>query len=151
MIKLPLSTETLIWLYIIGWVEGNLLRCKYYHEYLACEEEDSCEQYILLEEDWELLSGECLVILLKFLSYSLTALERQSQFQSMSYLVSENKLIYFLICSTQMKITWFIFVKKLGNNGKRNFSASRASSCVPKSSGDGKVSSWIFWDWQQWF
>ena len=43
----------------------SLLRCNYYHEYLACEEEDFCERYILYEEDWELLSGERLVILLK--------------------------------------------------------------------------------------
>ena len=45
--------------------EGSLLRCNYYHEYLVCEEEDFCEQYILVEGDWELLSGEHLVILLK--------------------------------------------------------------------------------------
>ena len=63
--KLPLLTETLIWLNIIGWVGGSLLRCNYYHEYLACEEEDFCERYILVEGDWELLSGERLVILLK--------------------------------------------------------------------------------------
>ena len=43
----------------------SLLRCNYYHKYLACEEEDFCERYILLEGDWELLSGERLVILLK--------------------------------------------------------------------------------------
>ena len=43
----------------------SLLRCNYYHEYLACEEEDFCERYVLLEGDWELLSGERLVILLK--------------------------------------------------------------------------------------
>ena len=24
----------------------SLLRCKYYHEYLACEQEDFCERYI---------------------------------------------------------------------------------------------------------
>ena len=50
---------------MIGWVGGSLLRYNYYHEYLACEEEDFCERYILHEEDWELLSGERLVILLK--------------------------------------------------------------------------------------
>ena len=43
----------------------SLLRCNYYHEHLACEEEDFCERYILLEGYWELLSGERLVILLK--------------------------------------------------------------------------------------
>ena len=43
----------------------SLLRCNYYHEHLACEEEDFCERYILLEGDWELLSEERLVILLK--------------------------------------------------------------------------------------
>ena len=43
----------------------SLLRCNYYHEYLACEEEVFCERYILLEEDWELLPGERLVVLLK--------------------------------------------------------------------------------------
>ena len=32
---------------------------------LACEEEHFCERYILLEGDWESLSGERLVILLK--------------------------------------------------------------------------------------
>ena len=47
------------------WVGGSLLRCNYYLEYLACEEEDFSERYILVEEDWELLSGERLVILLK--------------------------------------------------------------------------------------
>ena len=30
-------------------MEGSLLRCNYYHEYLACEEEDFCERYILFE------------------------------------------------------------------------------------------------------
>ena len=39
-LKLPLSTETLIWINIVGSVGGSLLRCNYYHEYLACEEED---------------------------------------------------------------------------------------------------------------
>ena len=43
----------------------SLLRCNYYHEYLACEEKDFREWYILLEGDWELLSGERLVIFLK--------------------------------------------------------------------------------------
>ena len=50
-LKLPLATGTLIWLNIIVWVGGSLLRCNYYHEYLACEEEDFCERYILLEGD----------------------------------------------------------------------------------------------------
>ena len=51
---------------LILWREGgSLLRCNYYYEYLACEEEDFCEQYILVEAGWELLSGERLVILLK--------------------------------------------------------------------------------------
>ena len=44
---------------------GSLLKCNYYHEYLACEKKDFCERYILLVGDWELLSGERLVILLK--------------------------------------------------------------------------------------
>ena len=48
-LKLPLSTETLVWLNVIGWVGGSLLRCNYYHESLACEEEDFCERYILGE------------------------------------------------------------------------------------------------------
>ena len=43
----------------------SLLKYNYYYEYLACEEEDFCERYILAEGDWELLSGERLVILLK--------------------------------------------------------------------------------------
>ena len=36
----------------------SLLRCNYYCEYLACEEETFGEQYILLKGDCELLSGE---------------------------------------------------------------------------------------------
>ena len=43
----------------------SLLKYNYYYEYLACEEEDFCERYILAEGDWELLSGERLIILLK--------------------------------------------------------------------------------------
>ena len=41
----------------------SLLRCNYYHEYLACDEEDLWTIHITW--DWELLSGERLVILLK--------------------------------------------------------------------------------------
>ena len=41
----------------------SLLRCNYYHEYLACDEEDLWTIHI--PWDWELLSGERLVILLK--------------------------------------------------------------------------------------
>ena len=44
--KIPLATETLIWLNIIGNVGGSLLRCNYYQEYLACEQEDICQRYI---------------------------------------------------------------------------------------------------------
>ena len=29
----------------------SLLRCNYYYEYLACEEGDFCERYILVEGD----------------------------------------------------------------------------------------------------
>ena len=39
-LKVPLATETLIWLYIIGSVGGGLLRCNYHHEYLICKQED---------------------------------------------------------------------------------------------------------------
>ena len=35
------------------------------HEYLAYEQKDFCRRYILREGDWELLSGERFVILLK--------------------------------------------------------------------------------------
>ena len=45
-LKLWLATETLICLNIRAWVGGSLLRCNYYNEYLACEQEDFCEQYI---------------------------------------------------------------------------------------------------------
>ena len=48
-LKLSLSTETLIWLNIIGWAGGSLLRCNHYHEYLACKDEDFCERYVLVE------------------------------------------------------------------------------------------------------
>ena len=44
-LKLRLATETLICLNIIGWVGGGLLRCNYYDEHLACEQEDFCERY----------------------------------------------------------------------------------------------------------
>ena len=43
----------------------SLLRCSYYDEYLACDQEDFCERYIKFKRNWELLSGERLVILLK--------------------------------------------------------------------------------------
>ena len=62
-LKLPLATETLISLNIIGWVGGSFLRCNYYDEYLACEQEDFCERYIKFKGNWELLSGERLAIL----------------------------------------------------------------------------------------
>ena len=64
-LKLPLATETLIWLNIIGWVRGRLLRCNYCDEYLACEQENFYEPYIKFKRNWELLSGEGLVILLR--------------------------------------------------------------------------------------
>ena len=38
---------------------------------LACEEEDFCERYILDEGNWELLFGERLVILFKFVQLQL--------------------------------------------------------------------------------
>ena len=41
----------------------SLLRCNYYDEYLACEQEDFCERYIKFKGNWELLSGERLAIL----------------------------------------------------------------------------------------
>ena len=65
MLKLPLATETFIWLNIIGWVGGSLLRCNYYDEYLTCEQEYFCGRYIKFKGNWELLSRERLVILLK--------------------------------------------------------------------------------------
>ena len=40
----------------------SLLRCNYYDEYLACEQEDFCERYIKFKGNWELLSEERLVI-----------------------------------------------------------------------------------------
>ena len=44
----------------------SFLRWNYYHEYLACEQEDFCEGYILVEGDWVRTTVERLVILLKF-------------------------------------------------------------------------------------
>ena len=61
-LKLPLATKTFIWLNIY-WVGGSLLRCNYYKEYLAYEQEDFCEQYIKFKGNWELLSAERLAIL----------------------------------------------------------------------------------------
>ena len=51
----------------------SLLRCNYYHEYLVCEEDNFSERYILLKGDWELLSGECLIILLKIAQLQLNS------------------------------------------------------------------------------
>ena len=62
-LKLPLATKTFIWLNIIYWVGGSLLRCNYYKEYLAYEQEDFCEQCIKFKGNWELLSAERLAIL----------------------------------------------------------------------------------------
>ena len=45
-LKLFFAAETLIWLNIIGWVGASLLICNYYDEYLSCEQEDFCKQYI---------------------------------------------------------------------------------------------------------
>ena len=72
----------------------SLLRCNYYHEDLACEEEDFCERYILLEGDWELLSRERLVILLKFAQLQLNGTLETKPVPRMSLLVSKNKWIY---------------------------------------------------------
>ena len=41
----------------------SFLRCNYYDEYLACEQEDLCERYIKFKGKWELLFGEHLAIL----------------------------------------------------------------------------------------
>ena len=41
----------------------RLLRCNYYDEYLACEQEDIYERYIKFKGNWELLSGEHLAVL----------------------------------------------------------------------------------------
>ena len=43
----------------------SLLRCNYYDEYLACEQEEFCERYIKFKGNWELLSRDLLLILLK--------------------------------------------------------------------------------------
>ena len=76
-----------------GW--GSLLRCNYYHEYLACEEEDLWTIHIT----WSGLRFTVWGTLSYFVEnccYSLTALERRSHFRSMSHLASENKSIYHL-------------------------------------------------------
>ena len=67
----------------------SLLRCNYYHGFLACGEEDFCEPYILPDTYYFCEQYFCYWLL----SYSLTAIERWSQFWSMSHLVSENKSI----------------------------------------------------------
>ena len=90
----------------------SLLRCNYYDEYLACKEEDFCEWYILLEGDWELLESAELFYW-KLLSCSLTTIEKQSQFRRRHHLISEYKIIYFLIRLVQTKISLFIFSKNL--------------------------------------
>ena len=79
---------------LIWWVGGSLLRCNYYHEYLACEEKDFSERYILLEGEWELLSGERLVILLKISQLQLNGTWKAKPVPKWSHLVSQNKLIH---------------------------------------------------------
>ena len=60
----------------------SLLRRNCYDKYLSCEQEDFCEQYIKFKGNWEILSGERLKLFCwKLISYSLTALERRSQFK----------------------------------------------------------------------
>ena len=72
----------------------SLLWCNCYHEYLACEEEDLWTIHItwkgLRITVWRALS----YFVENLLRCSLTALERRSQFWSMSYLVSKNKSIF---------------------------------------------------------
>ena len=41
----------------------SLLRCNYYDEYLACQQEDFCERYIKFKGNWVLICGERLAIL----------------------------------------------------------------------------------------
>ena len=127
---------------------GSLLRCNYYHEYLACEEEDFCERYILVEVDWELLSEERLVILLKIAQiqlngtwetkpvpkYEPSCFRKYIDLFSNSLRSNENNLIYFR--------------KQLGNKGKRKFSASRS---VLRVGVMGEYHVNFFLDWQQWF
>ena len=64
-LKMPLATETLIWLNIIGWVGESLKRCNYYDEFLVCEQEDFSKRYIKFKWNWKLLSGERLALLYK--------------------------------------------------------------------------------------
>ena len=52
----------------------SLLRCNYYNKYLAWKEEDFCERYILLGGNWEPLSGERLVTLLKIAQLQLNSI-----------------------------------------------------------------------------
>ena len=137
-LKLRLATETLICLNITGWVGGSLLKCSYYDEYLACEQEDFRERYIKFKGNWDLLSGERFCR--KLLSCSLTTLKNRSRFWSMSHLVSENKSIYFLIRFAQTKITLFIFWNNWVIKENESFLLVEPCSRVPKSRDDGWVS-----------
>ena len=89
-LKVPLATETLIWLYIIGWVGGGLLRCNYHHEYLICEQEDFLRTIHLVQGGWELFSGEHLVILLKIAYLQLSGTWEAKPIPKYESLVSEN-------------------------------------------------------------
>ena len=84
----------------------SLLRCNYYHEYLVCEEEDLWTIHIT-DSAW--------LFCWRLLSYSLTALEKRSQFRSISHLVSENKSIWFstiylFTYSNFVLLVWLYFV-----------------------------------------
>ena len=90
----------------------SLLRCNYYEEYLACEQEDFCERYIKFKGSWELLSGERLVILLK-----ITQLQLNSTWEAKPVLEYESscfrKKIDLLLRLKIVKKTWDIYTTNL--------------------------------------
>ena len=83
----------------------SLLRCNNYHEYLACEEEYFCEWHTLVEGDWELLSGERLIILLKIAQLQLNGSLETKPVPKQSHLVYENKSITFMAESSSVSKT----------------------------------------------
>ena len=129
-LKLPLSTEALIWLNIIVWVGGSLLRFNYYHEFGLWIGRHLWAIHIswsgLRTAVWRALS--CFAE-----NCSVTA---SRHFRA----ASENKSNYFLICFAQTKITLFIFGNKWVIRKNESFLLVEQCSSVPKSRGNGGVS-----------
>ena len=92
-LKLLLATETLIWLNIIGKGEGVCSDATITTSIWLVNRKIFVNDTLNLRGTENYYLENVQLFCWKLLSYSLTALEKQSQFWSMSHLVSENKSI----------------------------------------------------------